>query len=86
MALLRRYNTAELTGHYVYGYATLALNCGNLLTLLKVASSMQKATSDRSLAENDVDVNVIGVHVSKTSASLVQDGMFYYHVAKCLQA
>eukprot|EP00026_Physarum_polycephalum_P004666 Phypoly_transcript_04688.p1 GENE.Phypoly_transcript_04688~~Phypoly_transcript_04688.p1 ORF type:complete len:308 (+),score=50.21 Phypoly_transcript_04688:999-1922(+) len=43
---------------------------------VRVITVHQPVTSDRALAEKDVDVLVIGVHVSKKSASLVQDGNY----------
>jgi hypothetical protein len=35
---------------------------------------VKSLTQDRVLAEKDVDVAVIGVHVSKTAAKLLQEG------------
>jgi len=43
---------------------------------VRVITYERHLTQDRALAERDVDVEVIGIHVSKTAAKLVQEGKY----------
>jgi len=43
---------------------------------VRVFTYERHMTHDRALAEKDVDVEVIGVHVAKTAAKLVQEGKY----------